>query len=99
MDRGSAARAFAMMLFREGVETSVEAFFDALSDPRGHQREKRERMRRWYDNQTEEDQQTFRLVVGEAMVLAVFGIAVHLDGATGVIQVGDRACEVSAALQ
>jgi hypothetical protein len=98
MDREAAAEKFAAMLFREGVEEGLKAFFDGIENPLGHQGKKWERIRRLLHSQSEEGKRTFRLAIAEAMTLAVFGIAVHLDGASGGIEMGDRSGRFAAAL-
>src|SRR5687767_1375168 len=99
MNRNAAAEEFAKVLFRGGVEEGVKAFFDVMSEPMGHQRDKWERLRRWYESEDEEDRGILRVAIKDAMVLAVFGVAVHLDGASGgYIEVEEGIGELAVAL-
>lgn len=98
MNRSLAAEEFARMLFQVGVEGGINALFDSLNTPVGVHKQTWEKIKRWHENQTDEVRALFRFAVKEAAVLAVFGIAVHLDGASGYHFIDDRPSEFTISL-
>lgn len=98
MDRSAAAEVFANFLYRVGVTGGWESFFESLEKPAGEHRAEWEGINQMYASQSEEGRRAFRFAVREALVLAVFGLAVHLDGAAEYVYVGDRPAEFTVGL-
>ena len=99
MDRNTAAEAFAKMLFQVGVEEGRQAFFASLDNPTGQDKRTWEKVKQWYGNKTDEEQQFISFIVKEAIVQAVHEIAVNFDGAAGYDYVGERPIEFAVALR
>lgn len=83
MERNEAAEQFAKMLYTVGIEEGRNAFYASLEHPVGQHREEWEKAKNWYANQIEEERGFVNFLIREAMTLAVHGIAVRLDGASG----------------
>lgn len=99
MNRDIAADLLAKMLYEVGVEGGYKAFFDTLKNPSGPYKHTWEEFRRWYDTQPDETQKLVQFMAKEAMVLAVFGIAVDLDGGGSYHFIGDQPAELAVALR
>jgi len=99
MDRDAAAEMLVKMLYTAGVEEGLSAFFRSLNHPCGQQEGIWQQAREWHASQTEAEKEILRALVKEAMILAVFGVAVHFDGASGYDYVGERPAEFAVALQ
>ncbi len=99
MDKDTAAEEFAKMLFRVGVEEGLETFFDSLGAPGGQNKKAWEDAKQWYENESEEGKRFVRFVAKEAIIRAVFGLAVNFDGATGYSYVGERPIEYVIAMR
>ena len=86
------------MLFSVGIKDGYQVFFETLNTPRGQHKPMWEKIKRWYEAQTEEKQDFIRFVVWQATVIGVGGLAVHFDGAQGFDYVNERPGEFSVAL-
>lgn len=98
MDRTQAAEAFAKALFSVGVERSMDALSEGLSNPGGKNKAEWEQAKSLYDGQTDEGRAVLRFMLKEASVLSSFGIAVFLDGASGYYDVEEQPAEFTVAM-
>jgi hypothetical protein len=57
-----------------------------------------ERLRQRYETENQAGRELFRFAVKEAMILSIFGVAAHFDGASGYDPIGDRVGEFAVAL-
>src|SRR5579871_4533868 len=99
MERNAAAEEFAKMLYQEGIEEALRAFYDLLDNPTGPQKRLWQQAKDWHASHTEERKALIRFLFKEAMVAAIFKVAVHFDGASGYEYVGERPAEFAVALQ
>jgi hypothetical protein len=93
LERNQAAEEFAKLLVEVGVQQGNDALFESLNRPLGPHKEAWAHAKEWYDSQPDGIQELVRFLTREAMVMALFGVAVHLDGGGGYRFVGDRVAE------
>lgn len=99
MDRQQAAKEFAKVLSQRGIEGSIKVVYRLIQRPIGPQKDEWTQLKAWYESLTDEQKRLFAFLVKQAMISAVFGLAVFFDGASEYHFVGEHPVDFAIAMQ
>jgi len=83
MDRNAAAEHFAKMLLEVGVQGTLRDLYEMMDDPIGPDKAKWQEASKWHEDLSAEGKQHVRFLVENAIITALFRVAVNFDGAQG----------------